>query len=323
VAEEYSAADSLSQPVPSPAPAKPSAIQTIFLGPNGIRAGWRLLIFLCIFFALGRGLNFVLHHVPPVQRWIDAQPKDSFTPATAIASEGVTVLLLFCAVGIMSVIEKHSFADYGLPMNQALGKRFWQGVPLGFVMLSLLLAMMSAFHGFSLDGIGVGGPAAVKYGVLYFIAFILVGIFEEFSFRGYLQSTLGSGIGFWPAAIILAIVFGAGHLNNPGEKILGGIMAGSFGLVAAFALRRTGNIWFPIGMHASWDCGETYFYGTPDSGMLASGHLFNSSPHGPAWLSGGSVGPEGSWLVFLILLLWVAAIHFLFPARPDSGANRT
>ena len=322
MAEEYSAPDSLSQPVPSPAPAKPSAIQAIFLGPNGIRAGWRLLIFLCIFFALGRGLNFVLHNVPPVQQWIDAQPKNSFTPATAIASEGLTVLLLFCAVGIMSVIEKHRFADYGLPMNLALGKRFWQGVPLGFVMLSLLLAMMAAFHGFSLDGIGVGGPAAVKYGVLYFIAFILVGIFEEFSFRGYLQSTLGSGIGFWPAAIILAFAFGAGHLSNPGEKILGGIMAGSFGLVAAFALRRTGNIWFPIGMHASWDWGETYFYGTPDSGILASGHLFNSSPHGPTWLSGGSVGPEGSWLVFLILLLWAAAIHFLFPARPDSGANR-
>jgi membrane protease YdiL (CAAX protease family) len=323
VAEEYSAADSLSQPAPSPVPVKPSAIQTIFLGPNGIRAGWRLLIFLCIFFTLARGLNFALHRIPAVQKWVAAQPKDSFTPAGAIANEGATVLLLFCAVGIMAIIEKRSFADYGLPMNQALGKRFWQGVPLGFGMLSLLLAMMVALHGFSLDGIGVGGPAAMKYGILYFIAFILVGVFEEFSFRGYMQSTLGSGIGFWPAAIILAFVFGAGHLNNPGEKILGGIMAGSFGLVAAFALRRTGNIWFPIGMHASWDWGETYFYGTPDSGLLASGHLFNSSPHGPAWLSGGSVGPEGSWLVFLILLIWVAAIHFLFPARPDSGANRT
>jgi uncharacterized protein len=322
MAEENSAAESLSQPVPSPAPARPSVIQAIFLGPNGIRAGWRLLIFLCIFLALGRGLNFVLHHIPAVQQWISAQPKDSFTPASAIASEGVTVLLLLCAVGIMSVIEKRSFADYGLPMNQAFGKRFWQGVPVGFVMLSLLLAMMSTLHGFSLDGIGVGGPEAVKYGILYFIAFILVGIFEEFSFRGYMQSTLGSGIGFWPAAIILAFVFGAGHLSNPGEKVLGGIMAGSFGLVAAFALRRTGSIWFPIGMHAAWDWGETYFYGTPDSGMLASGHLFNSSPHGKEWLSGGSVGPEGSYLVFVILVLWVVAIHFLFPARSGSSANR-
>ena len=105
---------------------------------------------------------------------------------------------------------------------------------------------------------------------LYFIGFIIVGFFEEFSFfRGYLQSTLGSGIGFWPAAILLSILFGAVHLGNPGEAKIGAFMAGSFGLVCAFALWRTGNLWLPIGMHASWDWGETYFYGTPDSGLLA------------------------------------------------------
>jgi uncharacterized protein len=322
MAEEYSAADALSQAAPSPTPAKPSAIHSIFVGPNGIRAGWRFLIFLCIFQLLGRGLSFVVHHIPAANQWIAAQPKDAFTPAGQMVTEGMYLLILFCAVGIMAVIEKRTFADYALPMNETLGKRFWQGVPLGFVMLSLLLALLAVFHGFSLDGIAEGSTAAVKYGILYFIGFIFVGIFEEFSFRGYMQATLGSGMGFWPAAILLAILFGASHLSNPGEKILGAIMAGSFGLVAAFALRRTGNIWFPIGMHASWDWGESYFYGTPDSGLLATGHLFNSSPHGPAWLSGGSVGPEGSWVVFLVLIIWAAAIHFLFPARRDSGANR-
>jgi len=97
-------------------------------------------------------------------------------------------------------------------------------------------------------------------------------------------------------------------------------MAGSFGLVAAFALWRTGNLWFPIGMHASWDWGESYFYGTPDSGQLARGHFLNSSPHGPNWLSGGTVGPEGSWLVLAVLIIWVIAIHFLFPAKAKTTA---
>src|ERR1700751_6191193 len=100
-----------------------------------------------------------------------------------------------------------------------------------------------------------------------------------------MPSTLSSGIGFWPAAIILSFVFGAVHLGTTGEAKIGALMAGCCGLVAAFVLRRTGNIWLPIGMHASWDWGETYFYGTPDSGMLATGHLFNSSPHGPTWRS--------------------------------------
>jgi hypothetical protein len=154
----------------------------------------------------------------------------------------------------------------------------------------------------------------VKYGTLFGVCFILVGIFEEFSFRGYMQATLGSGIGFWPAAILLSILFGAIHLGNLGEAKIGGLMAGSFGLVAAFSLWRTGNLWFPIGMHAAWDWSETYFYGVPDSGLIATGRLFNSSSHGPNWLTGGTVGPEGSYLVFPVLVLICVVVYFAFPA---------
>jgi len=126
-------------------------------------------------------------------------------------------------------------------------------------------------------------------------------------------------MGFWPAAAVLAICFGAIHLQNQGEAIYGGLMAGTFGLVAAFSLRRTGNIWLAIGMHASWDWGETYLYSVPDSGMVAQGHLLNTSFHGPTWLTGGTVGPEGSIFAFLVLLLWVVAIHFLFPAKQTTA----
>ncbi|MGH9748123.1 MAG: lysostaphin resistance A-like protein [Candidatus Acidiferrales bacterium] len=323
MAEEYSTAGSLEQPTGTPlAPASSGAsgFRMVFLGPNGLRAGWRLLIFVVVFFLLGKGLNFTIRHIPPLRDYLKAQNPAEFTPAGLIVREGLGVVLLVAACCVMTLIERRPFGAYGMPMKEALGKRFWQGVPLGFVMLSLLLAMMAALHGFSLDGVAVGGAAAWKYGAIYFFGFILVGIAEELSFRGYFQFTLGSGIGFWPAAILLSIAFGAIHLNNPGEKILGGIMAGSFGLVAAFALYRTGNLWVPIGMHASWDWGETYFYGTPDSGLLAKGHFLNSSPHGPNWLSGGSVGPEGSYLVFAILIIWAIAIHFLFPARTESTA---
>jgi uncharacterized protein len=321
MAEEYSSDDSLAQPVTaSPVPAKPSVIQTIFLGPNGIRAGWRLLIFVFVVFLVSRGVSFTIRHTPAVRDFLNSQPRNEFTPTSLIVTEGLQALLLFACVGIMALIEKRTMADYGLPLNQAFGLRFWQGVPLGFVMLSLLLAMIAALHGFSLDGVAVGGPLALKYGALYFIGFIIVGFFEEFSFRGYLQSTLGSGIGFWPAAILLSILFGAVHLGNPGEAKIGAFMAGSFGLVCAFALWRTGNLWLPIGMHASWDWGETYFYGTPDSGLLAQGHFLNSAQHGPAWLSGGSVGPEGSWLVFAILIILAISIHFLFPSKARSTA---
>lgn len=295
-----------------------SGFANVFMGPNGIRVGWRLLLFFVFFIAFIQAEGFVLHHIPAVAAWHKAQDPNAMTPPLAIFQESIAIFALLVATLLMSLIEKRTYSDYYLPPNQALGKRFWQGVPYGFAMLSLLLALITAFHGFSLGGLALNSADALKYGALYGIAFLMVGFFEEFSFRGYMQSTLGSGIGFWWAAIILSILFGAIHLSNTGEAWFGALMAGSFGLLAAFSLKRTGNIWFPIGMHASWDWAETYFYSVPDSGMLAKGHLFNSSFHGPTWLTGGTVGPEGSAFVFLVLVLSAAGIHFIFPAKQQT-----
>jgi membrane protease YdiL (CAAX protease family) len=294
-------------------PPQPSVIHTIFLGPNGLRAGSRLLISILIFRELGRGLSFVLRHIPAVRTFTQSQPRDVFTASGLIFSEGLMAFLLVVSVLVMMKIEKRSFADYNLPLSEAFGKRFWQGIPYGLAILTLLLVLIAALHGFSMEGLAISGAEAAKYAALYSIGFLLVGFFEEFSFRGYLQATLGSGIGFWPAAVLLSILFGAGHLGNPGEAKIGAFMAGSFGLLAAFSLQRTGNLWFPIGMHAAWDWAETYLFGVPDSGLLAQGHLLNSSFHGPNWLTGGSVGPEGSVLVFPLLLLAAVGIYYLFP----------
>ena len=296
---------------------QPSAVHNVFVGPNGIRAGWRLLLFLIFFVGLAQAFGFVFHHIPGVNAWHRALPKNEMNAAGMIFDEGFTVLALFIAALLMSLIERRTFADYYLPPKQAFGKRFWQGIPYGFAMLSLLMAMIAMFHGFSIEGLALAGSTALKFGLLYAIGFILVGLFEEFSFRGYMQSTLGSGIGFWPAAAVLSLLFGAIHLQNLNEAPVGGLMAGSFGLLAAFSLRRTGNIWFPIGMHAAWDWGETYFYSTPDSGFLAQGHLMNSSFHGPVWLTGGAVGPEGSAFALLVLVIAGIGIHFIFPANRE------
>jgi uncharacterized protein len=292
-----------------------SPIANIFMGPNGIRAGWRLLLFIAFFMAIANGIGFGLRLIPSAHGWMKAQNRQIMTPSSMIVEESIAVFSLMVAVLLMALIEKRTFADYYLPPYQAFGKRFWQGLPYGFAMLSLLMVLIAAFRGFSLGGLALSGTDALKFAAAYGVVFILVGLFEEFSFRGYMQSTLTSGIGFWPAAVVLSLMFGAGHLQNLGEAWIGALMAGSFGILAAFSLQRTGNIWFPIGMHAAWDWGETYFYSVPDSGFLAKGHLLNSAFHGPTWLTGGTVGPEGSVFAFAVLVIGGIGIHFLFPAK--------
>lgn len=297
----------------------PSPLHTAFLGPNGLRAGWRLAIYFSLVFAFSRGATFAVRHIAFIRDWLSSQSAAVIAAGPQIFNESIAFLAVLIPALIMTRIEKRPFGEYGLPVEQAFGKRFWQGVTFGFAMMTLLILLISLFHGYSYGGIGGSGSEEVKYAVLYGIGFLLVGFFEEFGFRGYIQSTLASGIGFWPSALILSFLFGYVHLGNPGEAKIGAFMAGSFGLLALFTLRRTGNLWFAVGIHGAFDWTETYFFGVPDSGLIAQRHLLNSSFHGPIWLTGGSVGPEGSYCVFAVLVLSAVAVHFMFPAKQQAN----
>ena len=107
----------------------------------------------------------------------------------------------------------------------------------------------------------------------------------------YGAQTLSAAIGFWPSAILSSALFGFSHHGNSGEDWIGLFNAGAFGLLACFLLRRTGNLWMPIGLHMAFDWGETYFYGVADSGQTLPGHLLNSRSSGAAlavWWHGRS-----------------------------------
>jgi uncharacterized protein len=75
-------------------------------------------------------------------------------------------------------------------------------------------------------------------------------------------------------------------------------------LVTVLVLRRTGDLWMLLGIHSAWAWAEVYFYGVPDSGYPANGHLFNASFHGNLWLTGGGFGPEASIFTLVMLVIW-------------------
>jgi hypothetical protein len=150
---------------------------------------------------------------------------------------------------------------------------------------------------------------------MWAVAFLVVGLAEEFLFRGYVLATLSEGIGFWPVAVVLSVLFGAVHLSNLGENPTGALSAVMIGLLFCFALRRTGSLWFAIGLHAAWDYGESFIFSVPNSGVLVKGHLLNSHFRfgAPAWLTGGSVGPEGSVFVFIVIAILFVVVGRMFP----------
>src|SRR5208282_2613554 len=108
-----------------------------------------------------------------------------------------------------------------------------------------------------------------------------------FDDRGYTLFTLTTGVGFWPAAILTSAWFFEQHYSNPGETLPGLFSVALIGFFLCLLLRKTGDLWAPIGFHVGWDWGQTFFYGVPDSGLSAPGHLFNATLAGPWWLTGG------------------------------------
>lgn len=295
-------------------------IASLFVGPHGIRPGWRWLIFLGIFFVCAGVLilpAIALHLINPPGMQPGAQ---SFTASFVLIQEGILVIALFVAALVMSRIEQRPMAQYGLPASEAFRGRFWVGFVWGFLAITATLLLIAAFHGFSFGTVALSGRSLVGYALAWALGFLLTGFSEEFLFRGYSQFTLGGGMGFWPAAIFLSLLFGAGHLQNPGEAWPGALAAAYIGFFFCFTLLRTGNIWFAVGLHAAWDYGETFVYGVPDSGFAAPGHLLNSSFHGPRWLTGGKVGPEASVACFVVISLMFLVFDFIYPAKRKTSA---
>ena len=293
---------------PSPPPAPPN---TVFRGPHGLRAGWRALLFLAIVAAIPLTLSLLIGVVLALLHRGGARPSlgiGSLTPLGLSLSEGSIFLDTIIAALIMARIERRRFGVYGLPMRSAFGKNFWVGSLVGFLAISGCLLGIFVFHGFRLTGMTMHGNTIISATLTWTATFILVGLAEEFSFRGYLQYTLTTGMTFWPAAILLSIAFGLAHAGNPGESKAGLISVVLFGLLFCLFLRRTGNLWWAVGFHAGWDWGQTFFYGVPDSGFAPYHNLFNCAFTGKAWLTGGSVGPEAS--IFTPVALGIVAILF-------------
>ena len=305
---EYNPAgqSTLSSPPPNPT--------SLFHNEHGLRAGWRLLVYLLLVLGGGGIVMLALR--------LFLTPKRGAPMAMILLSQEVVgFALVYGAALVMSRVERRSAGAYGLPLSEALGSKFWLGFLFGLLEVSLLIGLIAAFGGYSFGSLALHGSEIVQWGLFHLLLFFFVGLFEEFLFRGYMQYTLADGIGFWPAAILLSVLFGGLHLGNPGEGLVGAAGVVVVAIFFCFTLKRTGNLWYAVGLHASFDWGETYLFSVPNSGTTMQGSLSHSVLHGPTWLTGGTVGPEGSVFCFLTMALQFLMVMWLFPRKDAANTQ--
>jgi CAAX protease family protein len=315
--------------------AQPSTLRKIFMGKDGLRAVWSMLIFIALLVAIGFCANFIGHKLYPSAA-NGSKPSSEVPPRFLVTGELIPFLILLFVTWIMSKIERRPNSVYGLGGSRKL-PHFFAGLVWGVICLSLLVLILVKTGLLVIDSRLLFGSDALRYGAIWLLGFLLVGLFEEYLVRGYLQYTLTRGLagfyqwafktrhsaalGFWTSAVLFSILFGLGHGKNPGESPIGLLSAGLAGLLFCFSLWRTGSLWWAIGFHTSWDWAQSFLYGVADSGMMAQHHLLATHPVGKPILSGGATGPEGSIFIVAVLALGSLIIVFTLP-RAQYGDTR-
>lgn len=283
---------------------QPAKYNRVLVNEHGLRAGWRFLLFLILVRFAVIPLAFMA--LRPFRRALGSHAGDF--------AEFELMLGVWAATCLMARVEGRSFFDYGLRDSVTI-RHLLSGIATGFAALTSMLVGLHLFHYFNFGSQHMHGLALWRATLANLLAFAVVALFEETAFRGYPLHTLTDGIGFWPAVVLISMLFAYVHIQNPGEAPMGIAAVFAFGMMLAFSLWRTGSLLWAIGFHFMWDFSETFIYGVPDSGFVSPEHLLTAKFSGPAWITGGTVGPEGSIFIFLVLALVAVLIDLQYPIR--------
>lgn len=291
----------------------PTTIRSLFVGPHGLRALWRLLLFI-LAFQIAAGVLQLL-----ILRVLGYHPAPGWQPGDFLLAEGISLAAVAVATLVMARVDGRSALDYGFPRARAFRGDFWLGVLWGMVAVGLLLSAIVLAGGATVAGLHLHGAALARSALLWGLTMVVLGLFEEGLFRGYPLVALAEGIGFWPAALLLSAAFGALHyFTKPMETWTDALDVALLGLFLCLTLRRTGALWFAAGFHAAFDYAALVVIGSPNTGNEGrpiDTRLLDVRFHGAAWLTGGPDGMEASVLALAVIVLLFVAFGRAFRAR--------
>lgn len=250
----------------------------------------------------------VLVVFPAKGRWLRASLHGAGEDAAYVVDHLIELVAILLFAWIAAAAERRPFGAFGLPFRRWPGRNFLIGTVAGLAAIVALVLPLAALGALHVEGPSPATLANAGFGLLVAVVMVVLAVREEFLYRGYGQFTMTLATGFWPAAVASSAWFARAH-TGPNETAVGLVSVCLFGLLSCFVLLRTGNLWMAVGFHAAWNWSETYLFGAGNSGHAAGpGYVFATapSPSAPAWLSGGVVGPEGSILCpVLLVLIWI------------------
>jgi membrane protease YdiL (CAAX protease family) len=289
-------------------------VQNIFFNDSRrLRSGWRFLLFLVLFLfvsnLLGAGLYMSLSNLPI-----------GFDDKSLLFLFAGNLLFFICALAIGWMCGK--FLE-GLPIR-ALGWTFsnrWLkhlilGLATGTFAILLASAIAFAFGGLRFQLNQSAGSSAIWLTLAVSLLIFIVGAAsEETIFRGYMLQTFSRADFAWLAIIFTSVFFALMHLGNPNANGISSLNTALAGILFGVAYLKTRTLWFPFGLHLTWNWVQGAFLGITVSGLkeLTTAPLLQRIDSGPVWLTGGEYGIEGGIactiaLIATTLLIWFSPV---------------
>lgn len=288
---------------------------------NNALPGWlRVILFVPAFFACYvlaslsfSGIMNTWTQLPVIELFKEINKGNVFYFAAYKAI--VFVFSLGCVFIFQYYITQRAFINLGFHrLNYSM--HFIRGFLAGLIInLFLFLVLLSA------GSLAVSHyEFSTKYLFGSIIVTLLVSFVEEITMRGYVLNSLMDSFNKYTALVVTALLFSLFHVANPNFSLIGFINIFLAGCLLGIGYIFNKSLWFPIGLHFSWNFFLGPVFGFEISGLTYKG-VINHSLTGPGWLTGGSFGAEGSVFLTLLLLGLIFFFHEKFRKEAEKLKN--
>lgn len=237
---------------------------------------------------------------------------DTETRWTTWPGDVAAVVIMVLTVGAYHVyvrmVERRSAFEVGM---KRAGVAVLGGMGLGILLV--VITTLTVVVGGSYRVLGMNSAAILVHAVF---VFAMLALFEELIFRGIMLRLLEELTGTWVSIAVIAVVFGAAHLQHSGSSFLSSLAIAVQDLILSAAFVLTRRIWMSWGIHWGWNLAQDGVLGMPNSSVTELPSWLSAEVSGPAWLTGGSFGIE---LSVIGIALSVAAGVVLAKMAVDRG----
>jgi membrane protease YdiL (CAAX protease family) len=284
-------------------------ISSIFFGPDGrLRSGFRFLVFVAVF-AIVAGAFVVAATTAFRSIW---------DPSVSFLISELAILVAAILVGWLcnKYLDKLPFRTLGASFTGDWLKHFGVGLVVGGLTLCVAVLIAFIFGGLSFSTDTVEWNAIGRTLLLSLLVFIVAAAAEEALSRGYpMQTFFHSDLKVF-GVVFTSLLFASGHLGNPNSTWLAFTNTFLGGVWFGVAFWKTGDLWFPFGMHLMWNWMQGAFFGIEVSGLtdVTVAPLLKEIDRGPAWLTGEAYGIEAGVACTAALAVSIVVIFF-FPFK--------